>query len=267
MSLTLQIRIIFVIILSITRVIAAEGFERVGSNEQAFFTYKPIYFGATFYHTDSNNSGESKYQFSFKYELFSESSWYLAYTQKTLWSTQADSAPIKETNYAPEFFYALEMDNEFLPLIQFGLLKHESNGEAEPGSKSWNIHYIEPIIKYEEYSFRLTLWVPFLFQSKDSATGGTPSIFEHYGKGELEVGYMHENGDKHTLLLREGSPDGVYALQYQWDVNLNGLFGEGGDQSGWNTQLFLQVFKGYGETLNTYNINTTRVIGGLSIVQ
>lgn len=255
------------IFLLVTSHVQAESFDRVGENEQAFFTYKPIYIGTSLYHTNGENRGEAKYQFSFKYELFFESSWYAAYTQKTIWSTQKESGPIKETNFAPEFFYGLNIENDIIPYIQFGAYKHESNGEAEPTSLQWDIHYIEPMFKYEDYTIRLTLWVPFLFQSKNSATGGNGELFEYYGKGELEVVYDYENGDRHSLMFREGSIHSVYALKYQWDIDIDNIFGSGPDKNGWNTKFFLQVFKGYGETLSSYNRSTTRILAGISIVQ
>lgn len=250
-----------------TSALWSEAFDRVGDNEQSSFTYKPIYFGTTVYHGESANRWESKYQFSFKYELFFESSWYMAYTQKTVWSSQAAAGPIKETNFSPEIFYGLQLENDTMPYIQFGVFKHESNGEANPTSLHLNTHYIEPLFKYDEYTIRLTMWIPFLLQSKSSATGGDPQLFDYLGRGELEVSYAGENGDIHTVLYREGRIHSIYALQYQWDIDINNLFGGGVSKNGWNTHFFLQVFNGYGETLNTYNTSTTRVTVGISIAQ
>lgn len=247
-----------------TSTLSAEPYERAGKNELAFYSYKPTYFGISPYHNDSNNTGESKFQFSFKYEVFHESAWFLAYTQKTLWSTQASSGPVKETNYAPEVFYALDLESDVVPYIQFGVYKHESNGEAGTTSLQWNINYIEPVFIYEEYTLRVAIWVPLFFQSKGSASEDNAELFDYYGSGEVELFYHPENGDQHSLLYREGSINSVYALQYQWDVNINNFI-EGMGEEGWNTSLFLQVFNGYGETLNTYNVSTTRVLVGLSI--
>ena len=166
---------------------ALESYDRVGANEFAFFTYKPIYYGFTAYHNDSNSSGESKYQFSFKYELFAESSWYLAYTQKTVWATNANSAPMKETNYRPEIFYGLQTDSETMPYVQFGIYNHESNGEPDASSLQWETHYIEPIFKFDAYTLRVTFWMPFLFKSENKVTGGRGEIFDYYGNGEVEL--------------------------------------------------------------------------------
>ena len=258
---------LFITVLIVSSFVQAESFDRVGDNELSFFSYKPIYFGSTTYHSDSNNTGESKYQFSFKYELFHESSIYMAYTQKTIWSTQAAAGPIKETNFTPEVFYGLKLESDVVPYIQFGIFKHHSNGEEKPNNLYWNTNYIEPLFKYEEYTIRLTIWSAFLFQSKGSASGGNGQLFEYYGKGEIEVAYDMENGDKHTILYREGSIGGVYALKYQWEIDINNLFGGGVDKNGWNTKFFVQAFNGYGETLANYNNSVTRVTVGISITQ
>jgi outer membrane phospholipase A len=244
---------------------ALESYDRVGENELAFFTYRPIYYGFSAYHNDHNSTGESKYQFSFKYELFGESSWYLAYTQKTIWSTQANSAPMKETNYRPEIFYGLQTDSEGMPYVQFGLYNHESNGEPEGTSLQWETHYVEPIFKFDAYTIRLTLWIPFLFKSEDKVTGGRGELFDYYGNGEIEIRYDQENLGHHELLYREGKDNGVYALRYQFHMDLSDYV-KSLDENGWNTTLLLQAFHGYGETLATYNVRTTRLLLGISLV-
>ncbi len=244
---------------------ALESYDRVGEGELAFFTYRPIYYGFSAYHSDRNNSGESKFQFSFKYEVFADSNFYFAYTQKTLWATHAGSAPMRETNYRPEIFYGLQTDSEGMPYVQFGILNHESNGEPEASSLQWDTHYIEPIFKINDFTVRLTIWMPFLFQSEAKATGGSANLFDYYGNGEIEVRYNQENLGHHELLYREGSLSGVYALRYQLHLDLN-EYVKGLDENGWNTTLLFQAFHGYGESLGSYNVRTTRVLFGVSLV-
>ncbi len=241
----------------------AEIFDRVGKSEPAFFTYKPIYFGTTIVNGDGTESGESHYQFSFKYEIFNESSWFFAYTERSVWSTQLDSGPIKETNYAPELFYAWHRDQNTVPYVQFGLYKHVSNGESGATSLQWDISYIEPVIKFEEFTLKLTFWFPFLFQSASAVSDGNPAIFEFYGQGEMKLSYEHENGDLHTLRYRENINFTAFALEYQWTINLNSSI----DENGWNTNVYLQFFNGFGETLNSYSEQTSRFSAGISIIR
>ena len=262
MFLLLKRLFLFLFILSNPH-LQAEAFDRVGKNELAFFTYKPIYFGTTVINGDGTQSGESHYQFSFKYEIFSESSWYFAYTQRNIWSTQLDSGPVRETNYEPEIFYGWERDQNTVPYVQFGLYKHVSNGESGETSLQWDISYIEPVIKFEEFTLKLTFWFPFLFQSASDVSDGNPSIFEFYGQGEMKLSYEHPNGDLHTLRYRENVNFTAFAIEYQWTINLNSSI----DENGWNTNIFVQAFNGYGETLNTYDEVTSRISMGISIIR
>ena len=87
-----------------------------------------------------NRQTEAKFQFSFKYDLWPSTgrhTVYLAYTQKSLWDVYEKSAPFRESNYAPEVFYAhYHSDVHGRPNPGCGLfseqlgVEHESNGEA-----------------------------------------------------------------------------------------------------------------------------------------
>lgn len=91
---------------------------------------------------------EVKFQFSFKYDLWPSSgrhTVYLAYTQKSLWDLYETSAPFRESDYAPEVFYAhYHSEVHGQPNPGCGLFseqlgfEHESNGESGDASRSWN---------------------------------------------------------------------------------------------------------------------------------
>ncbi len=247
---------------------AEEKYGRVGSAEYSFFTYKPIYFGLTARYSEEGHIKEGKFQISFKYEILDESSLFFSYTQRNIISYQKQSSPMSSTEYTPELFYVMETDNASTPFVQLGIYKHQSNGEPLPTSLQWETSYVEPhFVINEEFALRVTLWVPFLFQSEDKVTGGIPEIFDYYGGGEAALIYTPDNGDRHTLMYREGRPTGVYALEYQWDIKLNRVLPKVEKLKNSNTSFFLQAFNGYGETLQTYNQNTTRVIIGISLTR
>ena len=66
--------------------------------------HRSNYFIAGFSHET-----QVKFQFSFKYDLWPSTSRhtvYLAYSQKSLWDLYDTSQPFRESNYAPEVFYA-----------------------------------------------------------------------------------------------------------------------------------------------------------------
>ncbi len=59
--------------------------------------------------TGFTQATQVKFQFSFKYDFWPSTSHhtvYLAYTQKSLWDLYDKSSPFRESNYAPEIFYA-----------------------------------------------------------------------------------------------------------------------------------------------------------------
>lgn len=69
-----------------------------------------------------------------------------SYTQRSWWqlSNKKESAPFRETNYEPQLFLGWATDYQFagwtLREIETGF-NHESNGRAEPTSRSWNRVY------------------------------------------------------------------------------------------------------------------------------
>ena len=89
---------------------------------------------------------EAVFQLSAKHRLFG-TRFYFAYTQISFWQAydHEQSAPFRETNYNPEFFYRptpVELESG---LAGFDLgFEHESNGQIPPVSRSWNLLYISP---------------------------------------------------------------------------------------------------------------------------
>ncbi len=81
---------------------------------------------------------EVSFQFSFEVKLLSIGATYLgfAYTQKSFWQAYdaVNSMPFRENNYNPELFYRIGQKS-----VRWDIgLEHESNGEAEPTSRSWD---------------------------------------------------------------------------------------------------------------------------------
>ena len=116
--------------------------------------YEPIYFLA------GADLSKSKFQISLKFRLFNSSEslakkhpwvkgFHAAYTQTSFWDLAAASAPFDDTSYKPEFFFLTS--NLFFStqsvrrlFIQTGY-QHESNGKADPDSRSTHYLYMKPI--------------------------------------------------------------------------------------------------------------------------
>ena len=148
------------------------------------------------------NHAEAKFQFSFRFPLTSRNLFVpgdgldLAYTQKSFWQVyNSESAPFRETNYAPELFYTMPLS--FRPYgadtaLRFGL-EHESNGrgilEGESLSRSWNRVYTKLIYAKNNYVIALRPWyrIPERAKSSPSDAGGddNPDIEKYLGYFDL----------------------------------------------------------------------------------
>jgi outer membrane phospholipase A len=210
-----------------------------------------------------------KFQFSFKYDLWPSTSRhtvYLAYTQKSLWDLYGKSAPFRESNYAPEIFYAhYHSDVHGQRNAGCGMFgeqlgfEHESNGEDGDVSRAWNRAFInveaacsgEPLYGL----LGLRLWYPFLVSEN-------PSIAETQGYGELVVGVGVDHDASHmngllTVAVRKGWSThwdkGSLTLDARWRPTYRRLLGKA-----WRFAPFLwgQFFAGYAETLGTYDSAT-----------
>jgi len=209
---------------------------------------------------------EAKFQFSFKYDLWpshGRHTIYLAYTQKSLWDVFEKSAPFRESNYAPEIFYAhYHSDVHGQPnpgcgpfSEQLGI-EHESNGEANEASRSWNRVFVDVEATCRgtpAYGLLgLRLWYPL-------GIGENATITETQGYGELSVGAGIDHDASHmnglvTLSLRKGTSrsltKGSLTLDARWRPTYQRLFGKA-----WKfaPYVWFQLFEGYGETLGTFD--------------
>lgn len=130
--------------------------------------YEPIYFLV------ATKPEKSKFQFSFKYRFVDKDgpavknhSWveglHFGYTQTSYWNLKDDSMPFEDTSYKPELFH-LTRNIGVRPswvqgfFVQTGF-RHESNGQAEPLSRSTNYFYVRPVFVFYGEQSKLGLAV------------------------------------------------------------------------------------------------------------
>ena len=265
---------------AVTAIAAEEASEslptRYDKGPDAFHSYLPTYIGVTPRHSGSANEGELKLQFSVKYEVVSGTNWYFGYTQKSFWSIQDNSAPFRETNYAPETFWIYKPSGlAWLPAVQTGIYRHESTGESGVGSQGWDITYLEPVFRWRGLYLIPRLWAPSIVQRFDSAKAApdNPDIFRYYGYGTLTALYGSKNEVQVSLTLQHAPKDDSIAWEGQIDVawrsiakGFNRLFGHNYEPE-LNPFFFLQARNGYGEGLKTYQVKTSSVVLGISLVR
>jgi phospholipase A1 len=207
------------------------------------------------------DSEELKYQISFKARLFETdnrrfATW-LGYTQQSNWQIFNDhlSRPFRETDYMPELMFALRPDLELggwrWRLLNFGVV-HQSNGRADPLSRSWNRVYAQFGVERGNFAFYVKPW--YRIREK-TGSDNNPDILDYMGHGEVQVIYRSDKGYAMTVSGRYNGRTGKGAAMLE--LTTKPLVGP--------LKGYLQIFNGYGESLIDYNWRQTTIGVGLSL--
>ncbi|MCR5867007.1 phospholipase A [Aquincola sp. J276] len=214
---------------------------------------------------------EAKFQVSLRTKaaqglVFPNADLWLAFTQQATWQVYngADSKPFRNTDYEPEATYVLAT-SPGLRSLPFGWqwrytqlgIAHQSNGQSDPLSRSWNRVYLGAGFERGDWSFTTR----FLKRIKESIdTDNNPDLVDYRGRGEFQVNWAPGLSTA-SLLYRTTLKNGHYgALQFEYTYPVlkeqpNGL------------RWYMQVFSGYGETLTDYNFRQTSVGLGVTFLQ
>ncbi len=206
------------------------------------------------------DAAEAKFQLSLKARFWTtdDKRWglWLAYTQQNQWQIYNSeiSRPFRETNYMPEVFASWRPDLQFAgfdwKLLNFGF-NHQSNGRADPLSRSWDRIFAEVGMERGNLALMLRLWTR-VEEAEDE--DDNPDITDYYGHTELNA--LYRWGGHSLALLGRGNFD----------------TGKGAVQAGWFSppligplRGYVQVFSGYGESMIDYNWNQTTIGIGLAL--
>jgi len=210
------------------------------------------------------NQIEAKFQVSFKVKLadFGEivpgvppAALWAGYTQQSQWQVYNPhvSRPFRETNYEPELMFAFFPDRDVLGwhwrLAALGL-NHQSNGQSDPLSRSWNRVYLLFGIEQDNFALLIRPWA----RLKEHYTSDdNPDITHYLGYGDVTVVYTY---GRHTLslLTRYNPGSGKGALQAAWNFPLQR-----------RVRGYIQWFSGYGESLIDYNWRQNTIGIGISL--
>ena len=191
---------------------------------------------------------EARFQFSFKARLWATEDRHFgvwaAYTQQSQWQVyNADlSRPFRENNYMPELMVSMRPDYTFggfhWRLFNFGY-NHQSNGRANPISRSWDRIIAEFGIERGDFALLIRPWYRI---KEDQYKDDNPDITDYYGYGDLTAIYKWR-GNSLTLMARGNLDTGKGAAQFTWTSPpvLGPLRG------------YIQAFTGYGDSLIDYN--------------
>jgi phospholipase A1 len=191
---------------------------------------------------------------------------WFGYTQQSLWQVwnPRESAPFRNTDFEPEVIYVVPVPQGLraLPggwdfrMVQLGLA-HQSNGQAEPLSRSWNRVYLAAGLEKGELSVYARMHKRL---REDPDDNDNPDLTRYVGRGDIAVAWL----------------PGRATASLRWRTNLRD-FKRGSWQFDWTYPVdtdkpdglrwYVQGFTGYGETLLDYNHQQTSLGVGLTLFE
>ncbi|MCC5451763.1 phospholipase A [Rheinheimera sp. UJ51] len=177
---------------------------------------------------------------------------WFAYTQTSMWQlwNSQDSAPFRSTDYQPEVIYVIPTAKYLgkLPLgwsmqmLQLGFV-HQSNGQSEPMSRSWNRIYAAAAFERDQVGFSVKVNRRIPEQADDD---DNPDLTSFLGTTELQLSWLP--GSATASLTRKMSwndfSNGSWQLDLTYPIDKSKADG---------LRVHLQLFSGYAETLLDYN--------------
>ena len=210
---------------------------------------------------------EAELQVSLKLEMFYNlfnlnEKYYVSYTQQAFWQLYSDSSPFRESLYNPEVFVEFPIEDNFsfvkLRAFTFGYA-HMSNGQPNTSSvtfstnqtlenlsRSLNYLYGTVRMQHDALITDITLLGPI------SDLSDNPDIMDYYGYTSLKFTYFL-NKHMFTLFTRGNFATGKGALETTYSYPLIS-----------DTNLYVKIFSGYGESLIDYNHYITKFSIGFS---
>ena len=203
---------------------------------------------------------EAKFQISFKIKLIEDiidkdmDLWF-GYTQLAFWQlyNSALSSPLRETDYEPELLLNFRTNYDFLGMkgriINLGL-NHQSNGRAQPLSRSWNRIVANFGFEKNDFNLLLKTWYRIPENSSDD---DNPDIDKYMGYGEVWGTYYWKK-HRFSAMLRNNLRinENRNAVQLDWSFPFPYLKSD-------RVCGYIQYFNGYGESLIDYNANSNRI--------
>jgi len=188
-----------------------------------------------------------------------------AYTQRSLWQVwdSQDSAPFRSTDYQPELIYVVPVPEQLgrLPygwhwrMLQLGAA-HQSNGQSEPLSRSWNRMYLGLGLEKGKLGLMLRVNQRLRVQNNDD----NPDLVDYIGRSELAMNWAPGLSTVGLTWRSKLSSTKRGSLQLDWTYPVFASQPAG-------LRWYVQLFSGYGATLLDYNHRQTTVGLGLSLFQ
>ena len=189
---------------------------------------------------------------------------WVAYSQQSEWQVFNSnlSRPFRNTDHMPELIYVypttLQLPGGWLWRYSGVGLAHQSNGQSDPLSRSWNRAYVMAgFEKDNRFNVQMRLWKRL---SESAAKDNNPDLTRYLGRGDVTVGWNIDSKNSlratYTGFNKRGSG------RIEWTRSL----GDGLGNSFSGLRLYTALFHGYGDSLLDYNFKRTVFSIGLSLV-
>ena len=220
--------------------------------------HEPIYFSA-----GSKGGLNARFQLSFKFRPIGPSDdriagdrfWedvYVAFTQTSLWDLHSLSKPFTDSSYRPSAFYHRYDTGVELLGARLGYaagFEHESNGKGGADSRSINILFARPTLRWGDADSWQFVASPKLYWYLDKEENDDIQRFRGYG--DFLFALEHPRSLKLAAMLRAGTSghgsilvDATYPFAKINDLVPLGFV---------HGYLHLQFFDGWGESLLHYD--------------
>ena len=194
---------------------------------------------------------ETKMQISLKTKIAEDlfgthADLWAGYTQQSNWQVYnrgKKSAPFRNSDYAPELFITQPVKANLpfggkLRMLGVGYI-HQSNGQSQPLSRSWNRIYAMAGMEWGKLSVIPRIWARL---DPGADKDDNPDIMHYMGYGDLRIAYQFNNKHALSSTLRYNPKHSKGAVQLNYTFPLKG-----------NLKGYVQGFYGYGESLIDYN--------------
>nr|WP_259372089.1 phospholipase A [Caldimonas mangrovi] len=191
---------------------------------------------------------------------------WFGYTQQSLWQVwnRKESSPFRNTDFEPELIYVVPVPEGLrsLPhgwdfrMVQLGIA-HQSNGQTEPLSRSWNRVYLAAGLEKGDVSLYARVHKRL---REDADDNDNPDLTSYVGRGDIALAWL----------------PGRATASLRWRTNLRD-FRRGSWQLDWTYPVdsdkpdglrwYVQAFTGYGETLLDYNYQQSSLGIGLTLFE
>jgi phospholipase A1 len=140
-------------------------------------------------------------------------------------------------------------------------LVHQSNGQSNPLSRSWNRVYLMTGMELDNrWNLNARVWKRL---SENINSDDNPGISDYVGRGEMQLSWNMDKDNTLGATLRHSlASTGRGSVRLEWLQTLG--TGLGGGKS--NLRLHTQLFSGYGDSMIDYNRKRTVFSLGLSLV-